>query len=63
MNSIGLSVGAGVNWAMRNKRSVGFEVTVFTHTSVNTEILTPLDHQPDYNFTLNGFRFALYYNL
>ncbi len=63
MNSVGISVGAGISWAMRNRRSMGIEATVFTHTSVRTKIVTALDPLPNYNFTLNGWKLALYYNL
>ena len=61
--SIGISVGAGLSFAMRNNKSFGIEASIFTHLGVNNEILSPLPQDPNTSFTINGFRIGLLYNL
>lgn len=63
VSSLGISLGTGVALNLKNRRSLGLELSVYKHAILSSEQVGDLLKQPNVQVGISGVRFALMYNL
>ena len=65
VSALELALGQGVQWSLPNKRAISAEFVLYRHFNINPtfEGVPSGEPAPNSEFTVNGFRFGLFYHL